>query len=193
MTAPIGVKGLTNYRIAVLLRSLPQQEAGMASRGKLPSIIQQAALAALEDAYQAGRRDGAEEMRLLILHAAQAPMNVQGDLPIYSKAELPVKTGPRAVHGSVRRAIQAALSANPGLTEQDLGDAASKHDSSVSSRSIGGELRRMRDRLYRFDGRKWFLIAQPGEKETAEASEAPAVDLPQDTEGATEVEPPLAA
>lgn len=84
----------------------------------------------------------------------------------------------------MRRAITLALQANPGLTELELGENVSRIDPSVSARSVGGEVRRMRDRLYRNDGGRWFLIAQVGEKETAGA-EAPAGSLHAD-EGGTD-------
>ena len=157
------------------------------AESRIPEELNSQLLAALQDAYEAGRRDGAAEMRAAILRAAQMPMD---DGPSASSdAEDKNANGgetKRAPHGAVRRAIIRALTEKPGQIEQQLGPHVERLDPAVSGKSGGGELRRMRGRLYRMDGGRWFLIAS-GEKDAPEPS---ASDGPGESETqATEVGP----
>ena len=129
-------------------------------------------------AYERGVQDGSEAMRNAILTAAQAPVaaiplaaNLSGKSHLSADLTISRTPSARAPRGSVRAAISAILREHPeGLAEFDLGQAASQRDPDVSPRSMGGELRRMRDKLYRFAGGRWFLIAPLSETETAEAT-----------------------
>ena len=85
------------------------------------------------------------------------------------------------------------LTTHPKLTEADLGMKVADLDPNVSPRSMGGELRRMRNRLYRFEGGQWFLIAQDGEREAAGPKNDPADLLSQTTKGVPDAEAPIAA
>ena len=85
------------------------------------------------------------------------------------------------------------LTAHASLTEADLGTKVAELDPNVSPRSMGGELRRMRNRLYRFEGGQWFLIAHDGKKEAAGPKDDPADLLNQTTKGIPNAEAPIAA
>ena len=140
-----------------------------------------------KDAYEAGRGD----MRAAILSAAQAPEVSQHPVPPRTSTARP--SVDRAPRGSVRAAIRHVLSQQPGLTEMELGAAVSAYDPNVSARSMGGELRRRRDSLYRSDGGKWFLIARESGKEAAGSRSDPADLLNQATTGVPYAEAPIAA
>lgn len=153
-------------------------------------------LAALQgiasELFQAGVKVGAEQMRAAILDLASTPFGdavhsrehvSQSERREMARERRASTNTVRAPRGSVRTAVRAALQATPGLNEFDLGQAAERIDPSVSPRSIGGELRRMRDRLYRIDGGRWFLIAQEGEKEAAGRVSEPADLLNRTAEG----------
>lgn len=140
-----------------------------------------------KDAYETGRGD----MRAAILSAAQAPEVSQRPAPVRTSASRP--SVDRAPRGSVRAAIRHVLSQQPGLTELELGAAVSAHDPNVSARSMGGELRRRRDSLYRSDGGKWFLIARESGKESAGPQSDPADLLNQTSKGVPNAETPIAA
>lgn len=131
---------------------------------------------------EAGVQKGAQEMREAILRAAQLPVaktslaaqliekleNVRGSME--------ARSSERAPRGAVRRAITAVLRHRQGLTELEIGDAASGLDPNVSPRSVGAELRRLKDRRYRMENGRWFLIPAPLEEETAGPMTDPAED-----------------
>ena len=142
----------------------------------------------LEDAFQAGLSLGRAQMRNAILAAANAsePMpSMTGDeysaLKAHSHREQEA-LNPRAPRGAVRSSIVAALSAKPGSTERELAQAMERIDPTVSGRSAGGELRRLKGRLYRQDGGRWFLMGEAvqTQMETAETQNS-AVPQPQTT------------
>lgn len=153
----------------------------------------------LDEVFSSGYEAGSEAMRVAILTAAQAPtpsvsgpVQVSGNLTSHSTM-VARSSSSRAPHGSVRKAIMRVLTTYPKLTEADLGIKVAELDPNVSPRSMGGELRRMRNRLYRFEGGHWFLIAQKGEKETAGPKDDPADLLNQTTKGVPDAEAPIAA
>lgn len=162
----------------------------------IPQHLIDALQGIVSEIFQAGVRVGSEQMRVAILHAAQAPWGEPSNTAQESNAEAvhtshsPLSRAPR---GSVRRAVTAALQAHSSLGELELGQAAARMDPSVSPRSVGGELRRMKDRLYRFDRGQWFLTARESEKEAAGSSLDPADLLNQTTKGVPDAETPIAA
>lgn len=153
----------------------------------------------LDEVFSSGYEVGSEDMRIAILAAAQAPTvktapSTEGGAQLNAYSAITARaSSSRAPHGSVRRAIMRVLTAHPKLSEADLGMKVAELDPNVSPRSMGGELRRMRNRLYRFEGGQWFLIAQKGEKEAAGPKDGPADSLNQTTEGVPNAEAPIAA
>ena len=153
----------------------------------------------LEDVFKSGYEAGSEDMRIAILAAAQAPTapavpSTQIGAQLHAQSKMTARaSSSRAPHGSVRRAIMRVLTAHTSLAEADLGTKVSELDPNVSPRSMGGELRRMRNRLYRVEGGQWFLIAQESKKETAGPSDGPADLLNQTTKGVPNAEAPIAA
>lgn len=145
----------------------------------------------LDDVARAAYETGREDMRVAILNAAQTPAPAQ---PSTAHRAVALKHSQnRAPRGSVRAAIRHVLSQQPGLTEMELGAAVSAHDPNVSARSMGGELRRYRDSLYRSVGGKWFLTAREGGKEAAGPQRDPADLLNQTDTGVPYAEAPIAA
>jgi hypothetical protein len=124
--------------------------------------------ALLEQAFEAGRAAGNQETLRAILAAAQAPIVGSQvrvhDLVPRSESE----SGSRARRGSVRKAIAEILAAHPGLTTAEIEGRAARMDTAISPRSVGGELRRQRNKLYRQDGARWFL-AERGSAPTGTA------------------------
>lgn len=163
---------------------------------EIPPRLISALQGIMSEIFQAGVKAGSEQMRAAILQAAQAPFGEPSDIAQESNIEA-VRPGhsasSRAPRGSVRRAITAALQAHSSLGELELGQTAARVDPSVSPRSVGGELRRMKDRLYRFDRGQWFLITREGEKEAAGPTSDPADLLNQTTTGVPDAEAPIAA
>lgn len=153
----------------------------------------------LDEVFSSGYEAGSEDMRAAILAAAQAPTpsvsgTFQANADLSARSTLVARpVSSRAPHGSVRKAIMRVLTTHPKLTEADLGIKVAELDPNVSPRSMGGELRRMRNRLYRFEGGHWFLIAQEGKKETAGPNDGPADLLNQTTKGVPNAEAPIAA
>jgi hypothetical protein len=163
---------------------------------EIPPHLHSALQGIVSEIFQAGVKAGAEQMRSAILQAAQAPMERSEAVPKRAASESYQHTQPegsRAPRGSVRRAITAALKAYSSLGELEVGRKAAEIDPSVSPRSVGGELRRMRDRLYRFDRGQWFLIAQESGKEAAGPQNDPADLLNQTDTGVPYAETPIAA
>lgn len=113
-------------------------------------------LALLEEAYEAGRRAGNAETLSAIMAAAKAPIDRRSTSS--TKTQDRPKDQSRAPRGLLRQSIKAILQQNPGLTEIELAAQLEGLDNGVSPRSAGGELRRMRDKLYRQDGNRWFLL-----------------------------------
>ena len=139
----------------------------------------------IEEAFQAGRRLGAQEMRQAILAAAQSPSD---ETPTPLQVSLPAPdVSPsivRAPRGAVRHAIEQAFRGATGLTEQEISRRIMASGAKVAHRSIGNELRRLKGRHYRQEGGLWFLIASRGETETADRSQdQSAVAVSQATEG----------
>ena len=70
-------------------------------------------------------------------------------------------TSARAPKGAVRHAVMFVLAiADGGLTEPEIAANVAGIDPSISRTSIGGELRRKRDELYRQEGGRWFLLSR---------------------------------
>jgi len=162
----------------------------------IPPHLHSALQGIVSEIFQAGVKAGAEQMRVAILQAAQAPIapsEVTSNRRAIESSRRVQPEGVRAPRGSVRRAITAALTAHLSLGELEVGRIAAEIDPSVSPRSVGGELRRMKDRLYRFDRGQWFLIAQSGEKEAAGPLYDPADLLNQADTGVPNSEAPIAA
>ena len=145
----------------------------------------------LDDVAKAAYESGREDMRVAILNAAQTPAPVQ--ISTSHRTVVVKQSRDRAPRGSVRAAIRHVLTHQPGLTELELGAAVSAYDPNVSARSMGGELRRFRDSLYRSDGGRWFLIAREGGKETAGSQSDPADLLNQTNTGVPDAETSIAA
>lgn len=132
--------------------------------------------ALVREAYEAGRRQGAEEMRFAILQATQAPSSVlPQDVTSQASGEPGTsKAQRRAPRGSVRHAVIDVLNALPGSTQREVTTHISIHHPEVSIRSVGGELNRSKGRFYRNQGGRWFLNIRKGDMETgASATEAP--------------------
>ena len=125
--------------------------------------------------YERGVRDGAEAMRQSIINAASqgswemltpiSPIERRpivydtdsGDVP----AAVPEQKPSRAPRGAVDRAIGQVLKVHPGLTAQEVEEAALAFDPEVSRKSVGNNLRRLEGVKYRRDkpgGYHWFLI-----------------------------------
>lgn len=166
----------------VLLSSLPPGV--RANVGEAVHGLQQA----IATAYVAGRKEGIEigraSMREAIMKAAQAPiessaMERQLWTTLHSKstleAEIVVERAPR---GAVRDTIVAALKARPGLTEKQLAAEMERINPLVSGRSAGGELRRLRGRIYRHEGGRWFLM-----KEHTRQAEMPVISETAEPQG----------
>jgi hypothetical protein len=109
--------------------------------------------------FEAGKVAGREELRqTLAALVGNPPARAPTHRPPSALGEGKGAESKRAPRGALRQAIKAVLRDNPGMTEQELQERAPKLDPTLSPRSIGGELRRMRDKLYQQDGRKWFLM-----------------------------------
>ena len=113
--------------------------------------------ALMQEVYEAGRRDGGAAMRDAILKAAEVPVSraTQPRLPVISDQE----GNARAPRGLLPQVIARAMASKGGMTEQQIVDAVVAIDDRVSPRSVGGQLRRFRDKVYRQEGRKWFLMS----------------------------------
>lgn len=127
--------------------------------------------ALLQEAYEAGRRDGGTAMRDAILKAAEAPVSK----PSQPKLALDDARNPaaRAPRGSLPKVMARALTANPGATENELQAAIANIDPRISPRSVGGQLRRFRGKFYRQEGRRWFLMAQASAGSISEPADNP--------------------
>lgn len=163
---------------------------------EVPSHFVNALQSIASEIFQAGVKLGSEQMRAAILKAAQTPFTAHDDFA--GQGSVAIEGGRhseplRARRGAVRDAITQALRLHTGLGELELGQAVAGIDPSVSPRSVGGELRRMRNRLYRLDRGLWFLIAQESEKEAAGSKDDPADLLNQTTKGDSDAETPIAA
>ncbi len=135
----------------------------------------------LAEAFEVGRRAGANEMREAILQAATSPSRQME--PAYSLSNSDGARS-RAAKGEVRRGIKAAMRHMPGgIREHDIAVMARRLGIDINERSIGGELRRMRGQIYRQDGGLWFLIRAPSAEESA-GSEEPADEASLDSEEA---------
>lgn len=51
------------------------------------------------------------------------------------------------------------LRAHEGLTVYEIEEAVVQMDPQISPRSVGGELRRMKGKIYRQEGKRWFATA----------------------------------
>jgi hypothetical protein len=133
-------------------------------------LLTQKIQALMQEVYEAGRRDGGAAMRDAILKAAEVPVlrTPQPPRPVSVNGQ---KAGTRAPRGLLPRVIAQAMAGGQGMTEQQIVDAVVAIDQRVSPRSIGGQLRRFRDKVYRQEGRRWFLFEG---KAAGRASASPA-------------------
>lgn len=123
------------------------------------------------EVYEAGRRDGGAAMRDAILRAAEVPALRGADAqPSNAKK---AEASSRAPRGLLPKVLAQAMAGGQGMTEQQIIDAVAATDQRVSPRSVGGQLRRFRDKLYRQEGRHWFLL----EGKSAGAASAKPADL----------------
>jgi hypothetical protein len=134
---------------------------GSANTALVPEVDVDAALvrkiqALMLEVYEAGRRDGGAAMRDAILKAAEVPALRSVDVqPSNAKRS---EAGTRAPRGLLPQVLGQAMAGGQGMTEQQIIDAVAAIDQRVSPRSIGGQLRRFRDKVYRQEGRHWFLL-----------------------------------
>jgi hypothetical protein len=151
--------------------------------GALQKMLEDAINAAYADGYIAG---GAN-MRDNILRAAQAPGEARSSqgadfkppvLGALRPREERSDTQSRAPRGLVADLLKTALRESPGSSIIALEEWVTKADPRVSSKSVGNELRRFAGKRYRRDGRKWFLMGESVQQETAEEplGDAPAVN-----------------
>ncbi len=123
----------------------------------------------LEEAFERGRREGAQEMRDHILRAATAPVDVP------SVRQAPRVSAPtqaaRAQRGILPGLVGQLLSESPGLSGSEVERRVAAMNQGVAGRSASNELRRgLRLGIYRQDVHKhWFLAGSTGE-ETAGAA-----------------------
>ncbi len=132
-------------------------------------VLAQKIQALMQEVYEAGRRDGGAAMRDAILKAATVP--VPRNAPAHPPASKNTETGARAPRGLLPQVMAQAMASGEGMTEQEIMNAVADIDQRVSPRSIGGQLRRFRDTIYRQEGRRWFLL---GGKLAGAASANPA-------------------
>jgi hypothetical protein len=127
----------------------------------------------LDDAF----RKGGEQMRDLILRAAQSPtMTTQAAAPDPVDKVSMAGTAQRAPRGSVGRAIDAVLSEKPGLLVPQLEEAVLEADPEVARKSVGNHLRHLEGTKYKRDrpgGYRWFLIHQQVDQVAGEPTPQP--------------------
>lgn len=136
----------------------------------------------VREAYQRGYADGRDDMQARILRAARE--GIETTHPFVSPVERrtfannevsavapalgmpPPFEGlsPPVPKGTVRPLVKAILSEQPGLSTAEVGRLAVGKNPHVSPAAVANELNRNIDKLYRRDGRRWFLL-NDGEKE----------------------------
>ena len=73
----------------------------------------------------------------------------------------------RAPRGLVRRAVEEALTAEPGLSIVEIEERVVGKHPEIAKKSVGNQLRHFENDLYRREGKyNWFLMGEP-QKETA--------------------------
>ena len=117
-------------------------------------VLLQKVQALMQEIYEAGRRDGGAAMREAILKAAEVPVQRVAPKPISASKQ----DGERAPRGLLPQVMAQVLRQIPGSTEQEIAEMVTLMDSRISPRSVGGQLRRFRGKVYRQEGRKWFLL-----------------------------------
>lgn len=126
---------------------------------------------AIEEAYKHGYEDGKAEVSKnvkTVLEAAHISMGASpAKITVTRKAHPPVSD--RAPKGLVGDLIDQVLTDSPGLIGVDIQNKVVAIDGRIASKSVGNTLRRFKDKKYRKDRKKWFLIGD-AEKETAEAA-----------------------
>lgn len=120
-----------------------------------PTLAQKIQALMLE-VYEVGYRDGGAATRDAILKAAAVPV-IRAPLPNAPSVKA-AEPGTRAPRGLLPQVMAQAMAGGQGMTEQEIIDAVAAIDERISSRSIGGQLRRFRDTVYRQEGRRWFLL-----------------------------------
>ena len=125
----------------------------------------------LVQAYKRGVKDGIAWAREKLLNsladpdegdeAIEAAGTVSMESPSIAKA--PADVLPR---GTVRPIVRQVLTEHPGSTIADAQRFVARIDSRISPLSVGNELRRNKDKLYRKRARRWYLIKE-AENETA--------------------------
>jgi hypothetical protein len=130
----------------------------------------------VEDAFQRGYKQGAADMRESIMRAASVgPESVSQPAPARTvsaahKPTVDMRYSDRAPRGLVGKLIDKVLVEHPGLPIFRIEKRVIAMDERVAVKSIGNELRRLKGKKYRQDGRIWFLIDQSVEKGSAEAA-----------------------
>jgi len=137
-----------------------------------PHIIRQLE-AAYEDGYRAGRKAMLDQIMRFTAEKKDEKREAPGAI---SQTPPPVSRG-RAPRGLVGKLVDQVLSEQGGLQIVDIEDRVLGRDNRIARKSIGNELRRFKGDKYRQDDKKrWFLIRQDAEKETAGSPEStPAV------------------
>lgn len=124
----------------------------------------------LVQAYKRGVKDGIAWAREKLLSSLADPDEgeaIEGagtvSMESPSVAKAPADVLPR---GTVRPIVRQVLTEHPGSTIADAQRFVSRIDSRISPLSVGNELRRNKDKLYRKRARRWYLIKE-AENETA--------------------------
>jgi len=151
----------------------------------------------IDRAYAAGFEAGCIATRDRIMQAVQQPMSGNSRFTDAPQATRVTEVEPtdqglgRAPRGALRSTIQEVLRRRPGSLEKFLQTEVPRIDPRVSGKSIGGELRRMKDTLYRQDGYRWFNI-EPSSSQTSTnfggqtGADTPAADTREDKESVNE-------
>jgi len=147
-------------------------------------------MAAIEELGSRRFNEGGAAMREAILRATQHPLEMMmahtGGMANLAKSivgsastvTVEESTKARAPRGSVGKAIDPLLRANPGMLVPDLEAEVKRRHPEIHPKSIGNELRRFEGGKYKRDregGYRWFLIDDQDGGQTG--AEAPAADM----------------
>ncbi len=132
----------------------------------------------LIEAYRRGLRDGASMTREKILRAASDPDLIVPAVTVEqlgtSTAETNRNSTPqgRVAHGTVRPLVQRVLKENPGMTKSETARKVAAIDQRIAQASVGNELNRNKDTLYRCVDGNWYCAERLEQDATEAASDS---------------------
>lgn len=112
----------------------------------------------LDEVYRQGIADGNAQTLQAIMKAASMAPAVPPSRMVQDNQTASASISTRAPRGRVKEVVTHILGEYPGLTATEIGELAPTIDEQVSSRSVGGELRRHEGRYYWKEGKRWFLV-----------------------------------